>query len=484
MAERIPLNLYKRVTKTLTRVPQLIYTAPPKRASTIISALGSNITNENKRLTLALSSTEGSFNILSDTVLEPLDYVNLLPSKIVLSENDSIVITTDIFKDLATINDEGLFWLYDIPTEPTNIDLQLRVQAPTQIIIDWGTIDGTSNTTLTGNNTNQDIPFYYNESIETGTSINLSILESNNTSDIRNNLFVSNNLEDQEIYDECVEIESRLYFRRLTNISNENKNKLNNFIHQLKTSNLWKHLVEAWILNEDYNLGTGTTAIALKNEQNEGILSGAGNTLPTWEVDGIRFYEGYTKPNFNTSRMLVPNWAEPPLRAPMSIACVYTPFSSPKPGIPSPPLGPGACLFGQTSLGGGPGQHFGMNYGFTLSAVDFYYGSNSIEKGTFFSNVTGGPDGPYYMSSMAVAPGLSAYASTNTRSFLLTSDYSSNTALTAVAFSHSLNGGLQNHEFDGIISAGFVFSSAIDHSTFYNIYKNTIGENLNFANFS
>ena len=125
-----------------------------------------------------------------------------------------------------------------------------------------------------------------------------------------------------------------------------------------------------------------------------------------------------------------------------------------------------------------------MNYGYTLSAVDFYYGSNSIEKATFFSNVTGGPDGPYYMSSMAVASGGDAYAYTNTRSFLLTSNYSSNTALTAVAFSHSLNGSATNQEFDGIISAGFVFSSAINHSTFYNIYKNTIGENLNFANFS
>ena len=242
-------------------------------------------------------------------------------------------------------------------------------------------------------------------------------------------------------------------------------------------------MVEAWILNEDYNLGTGTTAIALKNEQNQGILSGAGNTLPTWEVDGIRFYEGYIRPNFNTSRMLVPNWAAPPLRAPMSIACVYTPFSSPKPSSQAI-LGPGACLFGQTSLGGGSGQHFGINYGFTLSAVDFYYGSNNIEKATFFSNVTGGPDGPYYMSSMAVAPRGDAYAYTNTRSFLLTSNYSSNTALTAVAFSHSLNGSATNQEFDGIISAGFVFSSAINHSTFYNIYKNTIGENLNFANFS
>ena len=181
MAERVPLNLYKRVTKTLTRAPQLIYTAPPKRASTIISALGSNITNESKRLTLALSSTEGSFSILSDIVLEPLDYVNLLPTKIVLSENDSIIITTDIFEDLATINDEGLFWLYDIPTEPTNVTLQSEVQTPTQIIIDWGTIDGTSTTTLTGDGINQDASFYYNESIETGTSINLSILESNNT---------------------------------------------------------------------------------------------------------------------------------------------------------------------------------------------------------------------------------------------------------------------------------------------------------------
>lgn len=272
------------------------------------------------------------------------------------------------------------------------------------------------------------------------------------------------------------------YFNRVGNISEQNRLSINNFVIELKNNNLWNSLLEAWLLSEEYNIGSGTKVIPLVNPTNEGTL--LGTLLPTWENTGIRFYEGYTRPNFNVSRMEIQNWIYPPQRAPMSIACVYTPFSSPKPGGgPSPVLGPGACLFGQTSLGGGAFQHFGINYGFTLSAIDCYYGSNIIENDTFMFNITGSSNGPYYMSSMVATSGGPAYFYTNDKSQLLTSNYNSNAALSAVGFSYAINGGLDNHEFDGIICAGFVFSSSINYSKFYSIYKNTIGKNLNFANY-
>jgi hypothetical protein len=278
------------------------------------------------------------------------------------------------------------------------------------------------------------------------------------------------------------DIDALNYFSRVGNISEENKLIINNFIIQLKDNDLWDSLLEAWLLSEEYNIGSGSEVASLINPTNKGTL--LGTISPTWENTGIRFYEGYIAPNPNASRMEIQNWIYPPQRAPMSIACVYTPFSSPKPGgDPSPVLGPGACLFGQTSLGGGPYQHFGINYGFALSAVDGYYGSNTIENGTFMFNITGGPNGPYYMSSMIAASGGPAYFYTNDKSHLFTSNYNSNAALSAVAFSYSMGGVTVNQEFDGIICAGFVFSSSINYSKFYSIYKSTIGQNITFAGY-
>ena len=181
MAERIPLNFYKRVTKKLTRTPQSIYTTPPDRAGIIISTLASNITDEYRYISFSLSSAGETFAaILSNTELEPLDYVSLLPSKIVLKENDFIIANVET-DNLTTINDEGLFWFYDIPTEPTNIALVLQIKQPTEVTIDWGVMNSNETTTLVGNGSEQYVSFYYDDSDQVGTNITLSILESNNT---------------------------------------------------------------------------------------------------------------------------------------------------------------------------------------------------------------------------------------------------------------------------------------------------------------
>jgi len=139
MAEKIPLNFYRRVSKKLKRVPESVYTTPSNRASTIISSIGSNTTNENQYVNLSLSSTntgEG-FVTLQDIPLQPLEYTNLLPSKLVLAEGDEVVASADI-EDLANINDLGLFWLYDLPTTLTNVSLQTEFTNSTQITADFG----------------------------------------------------------------------------------------------------------------------------------------------------------------------------------------------------------------------------------------------------------------------------------------------------------------------------------------------------------
>ena len=142
MAEKIPLNFYKRITKPLKRVPETVYKAPLNKASTIISTLGTNTTDKDRFITLSLSSadTDQSFVAFSNIPLEPRDYINVIPSKIVLGENDEIVASADI-EDLATINDPGLFWLYDLPTDVTEVSLQLDIAPPAEVTVNWGESD-------------------------------------------------------------------------------------------------------------------------------------------------------------------------------------------------------------------------------------------------------------------------------------------------------------------------------------------------------
>ena len=70
MAERIPLNRYKRVTAPLTRELSAIYTVPNKRAGVIINALVNNNSNENRTITVTLTSGLSGQVILNNLPLE------------------------------------------------------------------------------------------------------------------------------------------------------------------------------------------------------------------------------------------------------------------------------------------------------------------------------------------------------------------------------------------------------------------------------
>lgn len=137
---KVPLNLYKRVTKSLKRIPEIVYTSPFGRASTFISIIGSNTTNKFRTVTLSFSSNSSENVIVPDVALEPQEYNNFLPDKTVVTAGEAIVAVADI-EDKATINDQGLFWLYDLPVTITETSLQLEISSPTRVTVDWGAID-------------------------------------------------------------------------------------------------------------------------------------------------------------------------------------------------------------------------------------------------------------------------------------------------------------------------------------------------------
>jgi hypothetical protein len=197
MAEKIPLNLYKRITKKLKRIPEQVYNAPLNRASTIISVIGSNITSKDRFLSLSLSSANinEEFLTVPNIFFRPLEYNSVLPSKIVITENDEIIGSADI-EDKATINDEGLFWLYDVPTTITEVGIQIGFTQSTSITADFEVGDIPYNQRLINSNFGPfvsaestflsltsfvPVSYVYDLSNETDVNITLSILESNNT---------------------------------------------------------------------------------------------------------------------------------------------------------------------------------------------------------------------------------------------------------------------------------------------------------------
>jgi hypothetical protein len=80
------------------------------------------------------------------------------------------------------------------------------------------------------------------------------------------------------------------YFTRVTAanggvdpISTSDKQNINSFIVGLKADNQWNNVNDVWLLRSTQNVGTGTTAIALKSNAHNGTLIGG----PTWGNAGI-----------------------------------------------------------------------------------------------------------------------------------------------------------------------------------------------------
>jgi hypothetical protein len=90
---KIPLNKLQRVTVSLSATPIQFYTAPTSRASIILLALGSNITEVPQTVTLSISTDapNSQYDILKNVTIGSYDAANLLIGKVVLVEGDKFI---------------------------------------------------------------------------------------------------------------------------------------------------------------------------------------------------------------------------------------------------------------------------------------------------------------------------------------------------------------------------------------------------------
>jgi hypothetical protein len=264
------------------------------------------------------------------------------------------------------------------------------------------------------------------------------------------------------------------YINRVGNMTPIYQQVVGQFVLSLQQEGIWDSLVDGWLLSENLNKGTGSTVYALKNDSNNGVFGqGVNGKLPTWEHTGVRFYNDGTGPAGLGPRIDVPTWTAR-VSAPMCIATVFSPFSAT--GIT------GSGVFGQTSWGGGPGQHFGINYD-VPGSIGIYVGNENIDAGFGVTDVPP-PSGQYFIMAGALTDGAKLTGAID--SFLLSPQIiggaGATTALTAVAIGYELSAGgtgFQNaYPYDGLISSGFVFNNLIDYRKFYDIYAGTIGRTL------
>lgn len=100
MALSIPLNRFRRVSRTLTTTPTIIYTAPFDRASILLVTLATNKTSVNQNVTLTLSATkpqdyaqytQPSIQLVEQTVVGAKDSANLTIGKVVMIDGDNLI---------------------------------------------------------------------------------------------------------------------------------------------------------------------------------------------------------------------------------------------------------------------------------------------------------------------------------------------------------------------------------------------------------
>jgi hypothetical protein len=96
-----PLNKFARTTVKLSDQPAVVYSAKPSRASIILLALGSNVSNDVRTVTLALSSntelgSTPSQTILNEAPIGPNDAANLTIGKLVIVEGDHFIANCDL----------------------------------------------------------------------------------------------------------------------------------------------------------------------------------------------------------------------------------------------------------------------------------------------------------------------------------------------------------------------------------------------------
>jgi sialic acid synthase SpsE len=101
MATQVQLNKFVRKSIRPTSTPTVVYNGVPQNASIIISALASNNTGSTQTVNLMLSTYQSSYlpYIVNNFTIPPNDTVNLIVNKLVITENDSIIVSTGIGSD-------------------------------------------------------------------------------------------------------------------------------------------------------------------------------------------------------------------------------------------------------------------------------------------------------------------------------------------------------------------------------------------------
>lgn len=140
-ATKVPLNLFKRITIPLKRdVDEQVYTVPLDRATIFINTLVSNNSDKKRLVTLSVtnSATSSNFVIAKDVLLDKTDIKNIISSKIVLTEEDNVLVKADI-EDIRTIDDPSALWEFNLPPNLSELEnFTIGFTNSTQVTADFG----------------------------------------------------------------------------------------------------------------------------------------------------------------------------------------------------------------------------------------------------------------------------------------------------------------------------------------------------------
>ena len=172
MAEKIPLNKFKRVTQSFLPTAEEIYRAPADRASVIINALTNSISNRTKTLTLSISAQNPSTNhiLLSSYPIGRLEVINLAFEKLIIAEDDRLIISFDTPDASTFTTNSNAFWEIEEPVNDTTLENILFTAASPTIVTLVYNLDIDLETEV-------ETPIFVIEGILGQTNLTLSILE-------------------------------------------------------------------------------------------------------------------------------------------------------------------------------------------------------------------------------------------------------------------------------------------------------------------
>lgn len=172
MAEKIPLNKFKRITKTFLPTAEEIYRAPADRASVIINALTNSTSDKTKTLTLSISAQDPNTNyiLLSAYPIKKFEVINLAFEKLIIAEDDRLIISANTSDASTLATNPNAFWEIEEPINDTTLENILFTAASPTIVTLVYNLDIDLETEV-------ETPIFIIEGITGQTNLTLSILE-------------------------------------------------------------------------------------------------------------------------------------------------------------------------------------------------------------------------------------------------------------------------------------------------------------------